>query len=61
MADFGTIQTIVNQVTIQTATAVVIVLRVVDAGLGLGENADSLREVHRQRHSGPVLKQTSFT
>ena len=45
---------------IQAATSVVMVLGEADAGLRSGKITTSLREVCRQRHCEPSLKQPSF-
>ena len=59
MAEFEGIQTIVNQVVIQAATAVMMAL--IDADVGPHPaTMVSLREPQRQRHDGPALEKPSF-
>ena len=59
MAESDIIQTIVNQAAIQIATAVVMALQKVEAGLRSGGITSNLRETHRQRPGRLVLKQPS--
>ena len=61
MVESKAIQSIVNQVAIQGATAVVMALRAVDEGSRLGADTASLREAHRQRHGRPALEQSLHT
>ena len=51
------IQAIVNKPAIQATTAVVIALGEADAGPRSSANTACPREVHRQRHGRPALKQ----
>ena len=50
----------IQSVITQAATAVVMVMKETDTGTISGVNIASLRDVHRQRHGGPALKQLSF-
>ena len=54
------IQAIVNKAAIQAATAVVMALGEKVEGPRSATNMTSSREVHRQRHGRPALKQPSF-
>ena len=60
MANLDAIQSIFTQVAIQAVTAAAIEMRETDAGPLSGTNTAHLREVHRQRHGRPALKQPSF-
>ena len=56
MAESEAIQTMIKQVAIQAATALVMALRKVDAGPRSGTCTTCLREMHRQRHGRQALK-----
>ena len=60
MAESEAIHSMANQVAIQAAIAVVVVLREVDADPRSGASTASLKEGHRQIPSRPALKQPSF-
>ena len=60
MAGSKGIQATVNQVAIQAATAVVIVPREADAGPRSDASTGSPREIYRQRHDRPTLKQPAI-
>ena len=61
MAESKAIQSAVIVVVIQAATATVMALREADAGPRSGANTAIPREVHRERHGGPALKEPRFT
>ena len=60
MVESEAIQTTVMQVTIQAATAVVMMLREADVRPTLGNSMANEGEAHRHRHGRPALIQPSF-
>ena len=60
MADFKSIREIVNQVTVQAATVVMIVFRDTETGPQRA-TAPNQQERQRKRHRGPILERPNST
>ena len=61
LAESAGIHTIVNQVAIQAAMAVIMTLSEADVGPRSSATTARLREMHRERAGGPALKLPLFT